>query len=97
MDASARAVAAVFHEPGLYVTEANFLVKPGAEPHSPVSQEDDGLLFTILYNSSSDTSLAALLEPQTMKLVEAFDMGGVIPYHSHGVICQTSGKCFSNP
>ena len=91
VDSRGRRVAATFHVPGVYVTEANFIPRPGA------ADEDDGLLLSVLYNSTADTSLVALLDGKTMGLVEAFALGTVIPYHSHGVACQPAGRCFTNP
>ena len=91
VDARRRSVAAAFHSPGVYVTEANFIPRPNA------ADEDDGLLLSVLYNSTADTSLVAILDGRTMALVEAFALGTVIPYHSHGVVCQPGGRCFTNP
>ena len=98
----------VYNEPGVYVMEVNFLPRPGAtevaashcpriEDSARCVQEDDGLLFSIFYDSNVDSSFIALIDPVTMKLQYKVDMGVVIPYHSHGVLCKSDGKCFANP
>jgi carotenoid cleavage dioxygenase-like enzyme len=91
IDAKERKVVSVYNEPGVYVMEVNFLPRPGA------TEEDDGLLFSIFYDSNVDSSFIALIDPVTMKLQYKVDMGVVIPYHSHGVLCKSDGKCFANP
>lgn len=91
IDGQGRRVVAAFHIPGVYVMEANFIPRPGA------TEEDDGLLFSVFYNSTADVSFTAFIDPKTMELVATVDMGTVIPYHSHGAMCLPSGKCHSNP
>jgi len=86
-----RKVVATWSEPGVYTTEANFIPRPGA------TEEDDGVLFSMMYDSNIDQSLVVLLEPKTLKLISKTPIGFVIPYHSHGVLCNAAGKCFPNP
>lgn len=94
IDQKERRVVEVYHEAGVYVMETNFIPRPGA------TEEEDGLLFSIFYNSTADSSFMAMLDPKTMRIVEKVEMGMVIPYHSHGVLClpgASDRKCFSNP
>merc|ERR1719183_1786324 len=86
-----RKVVAQWSKPGVYTTEANFIPRPGA------TEEDDGVLFSLMYNSNIDQSLAILLEPKTMNLIGKATLDMVIPYHSHGVLCNADGRCFPNP
>jgi len=91
IDGKERRVVATYREPGVYVMEVNFIPRPGA------TKEDDGLLFSIFYNATADSSFIAMIDPANMQLVQKVEMGTVIPYHSHGVLCLPGGKCFANP
>jgi len=90
-DVKQRKVVATWSEPGVYTTEANFIPRPGA------TEEDDGVLFSLMYDSKIDSSIVVLLDAKTLKLIGKTDLGMVIPYHSHGVLCQADGRCFPNP
>lgn len=86
-----RKVLAMWKEEGVYTTEANFIPRPGA------SEEDDGVLFSIMYDSKVDQSMVVLLNAKDLSLIGKEHIGFVVPYHSHGVLCNEKGKCFSNP
>jgi len=90
-DNQERKVVATFHKPGWFTTEANFIPRPGA------TEEDDGVLFSVMYNSNDDVSVIVLLDPKTLKMITQVPLGLVLPYHSHGVVCTDSKRCFANP
>jgi carotenoid cleavage dioxygenase-like enzyme len=80
-----------WHEDGIFLTEASFFPRGNEE-----NLEDDGVLFTIAYNSSENLSYGYLFEASSLTLVDSYALGIMIPFHAHGVTC--SGKtCFSNP
>jgi torulene dioxygenase len=90
-DVTERKVVAKWSAPGVYTTEAQFIPRPGA------TEEEDGVLFTVLYDSNIDKSVVALLNPRALTLIGNVTLDFVIPYHSHGVSCNPKGKCFTNP
>ena len=90
-DAQERKVVAVWKEPGVYTTEANFIPRPGG------TAEDDGVLFSVMYDSNIDDSILVLLDARNLTLIGKSPLGMVIPYHSHGVLCNAKGRCFANP
>jgi len=90
-DNEKREVVAFWKEEGVYTTEANFIPRPGA------TREDDGVLFSVMYDSNEDSSIVVLLNATTMALIGRSDLGMVIPYHSHGVLCDAKKKCYPNP
>jgi carotenoid cleavage dioxygenase-like enzyme len=88
-------VANTWSAPGIYVTEAEFIpVEPTSDAAAPA--EDDGVLFSILYNETSDDSSVALFDAQSLTLLAQYSLQGVVPFHAHGLICH-KGRCYPNP
>jgi len=92
-DVQTRQVVRSWHEPGVYVTEGDF-VPTGVE-------EDDGLLLSVLFNSTSDESSLAVFDARNLFLLQQFPFGpgNVVPFHAHGIVCTPANgnRCFSNP
>jgi beta,beta-carotene 9',10'-dioxygenase len=80
-----------YSAPNTFFTEADFVPRPGA------TTEDDGLLLTVVYDVSTDTSSLSILDAQTLKLVDTYKLNQVIPFHAHGIVCTDSKKCYTNP
>lgn len=83
-------------EKGVYVTEADFIPNPSA------STEDDGVLVTVIYNSTSDKSHFVIIDAQTMTFDSSYAMDSVIPFHAHGISCAwdagaKKSHCYTNP
>ena len=83
-------VVASWSSPDVYFTEADFVPKVGGA-------EDAGALLTVLYNASSSESSLAVFDAETLKLLSQTPLGGVIPFHAHGIVCPNGRACFSNP
>jgi len=83
-------IAASWSAPNVYVSEADFV------PHSGAVGEDDGLLISVLYNATADTSSLAIFNATSLEPVIEYPLSGVVPFHAHGIVC-TGAKCFSNP
>lgn len=84
-------IAAEWHRDNIFLTEANFIPR-GDESGA----EDDGVLFTIAYNSEENMSYAYLFDAATLDLVDSYCLETMVPFHAHGIICK-EGTCFSNP
>ena len=92
IDRHAGSVAQSWSEPGIYLTEFDFVPR-GQE----VGDELDGVLLTILYNSTSDESSFAVFCPRKMEPLALYHMKSVVPFHAHGISCLVDGTCFTNP
>jgi hypothetical protein len=89
-------IAAEWAAPNVYLTEASFL--PLDDAGGATAQEDDGVLLSVLYNATSDASAFAIFNASTLALLESIPLGGVLPFHAHGIVCPGGGeKCFTNP
>jgi len=100
IDVTTRAVEKQWHAPGVYLTEAGFIpvtrnTSPGRRGGS-LQQEDSGILLSVAYNASSDTSFVAIYDAQSLRLLDQYSLEQVIPFHAHGISC-VSGECFTNP
>ncbi len=81
---------ASFSDSGLYFTEADFIPLGGDD-------EDDGVLLTIAYNSTSDESLLIFLDAKDLTVLSSSSFGFVIPFHAHGISCAKDQACWTNP
>lgn len=84
-------IMAEWYQEGIYLTEANFVPRGNEQ-----SAEDDGVLFTIAYNSAENMSYAYIFEASSLELVDSYSLGTMVPFHAHGVTCMGE-TCFSNP
>lgn len=97
VDAQKRTIAAEWSAPNVYVTEADFIPRNDkASVGGDGSDEDDGVLVSVLYNATSDTSVFGIFDAKTLKKVDEYPMTQVIPFHAHGISCK-GARCFSNP
>jgi carotenoid cleavage dioxygenase-like enzyme len=76
---------------GCYFTEADFI--PGL---NGATDEDDGLLSSIVYNATSDKSFALLLDAKTLLVKDSTPLPFVVPFHAHGIV-KTQNRIYSNP
>ena len=92
--ASGASVVASWSSPDVYLTEADFVPTPsgGSAP-----KEDAGLLLTVLYNSSADTSFFGVFDAQTLVPAGIYPLGRTVPFHAHGIVCLPGEPCFTNP
>lgn len=91
MDTQARKVAASWSQPGIYVTEADFIGRPGA------TAEDDGVLLSLAYNQTSHRSHFLLLDARNLREIATYQLDASYPFHAHGIVCPPKGPCFTNP
>jgi len=95
-DAQGGAVLKEWSAPNVYVTEADFIPRSTA----PGSAEDDGVLVSVIYNSTSDSSAFAVFDAETLALLDTYSLPEVVPFHAHGISCRpkvSGGHCFPNP
>ena len=85
------AIVAEWSAPGVFVAEADFF------PFENSSTEDDGLLLTLIYNVTDQTSSLGVLWATNLTLVEQLPLGGFLPFQAHGIVCPAGGACYSNP
>ena len=83
-------IAASWSEENVYVSEADFVPVPDA------ASEDDGLLLSVLYNSTSDASSLMVFNATSLAPMLEYKLVGVVPFHAHGLVCVNS-KCYTNP
>ncbi len=83
-------VVASWSAPDVYFTEADFVPKAGGA-------EDSGLLLSVLYNATSSESSLAVFDAESLQLRSQTPLGGVIPFHAHGIVCPNGRPCISNP
>eukprot|EP00937_MAST-01D_sp_MAST-1D-sp2_P007012 g7012.t1 len=94
LDASTRRVTQRWSAPGVLFTEADFVPRPGAD----LSQrDDDGVLLSVLYNTTSDSSSLAVFDAQSLALLDTFELGQALPFHAHGIVCPPGEACYTNP
>jgi carotenoid cleavage dioxygenase-like enzyme len=94
LDVKDRTVVGAWSAPDVFLTEADFIPRGAAgEPAS----EDDGVLVSILYNSTKDESSLAFFDAKSLNMLEQHSLGFVAPFHAHGIICESGRPCYTNP
>ena len=89
-DGSSRSVVKSWSAPGVQVSEADFIPRPGG------TEEDDGVIVSVLYNTATDKSSVGVFDPKTMEKLDEVPLTQVIPFHAHGISC-VSDECYTNP
>eukprot|EP00667_Euglena_gracilis_P006298 EG_transcript_6348 len=76
----------------VYTAEGEFIARPGA------ADEDDGVLFSVGYNSTEDRSSVFILDARTLSVLATLPLDRVVPFHAHGIVCRGSPRrCTPNP
>mmetsp|Transcript_160474 Transcript_160474/g.389749 ORF Transcript_160474/g.389749 Transcript_160474/m.389749 type:complete len:548 (+) Transcript_160474:239-1882(+) len=91
LNAQTRTVEKSWAAPGLFFTEADFIPRPGA------TQEDDGVLLSVVYNETADTSSVVVLDAANVTPIEVYKLPQVVPFHAHGISCPPGQRCWTNP
>lgn len=94
MDAKAGKVAKSWSSPGVFMTEFDFIPRTNS---TTLADEDDGVLVSIIYNATSDTSLFAVFDARKLVPLGMYKMESVVPFHAHGISCRANEECFTNP
>ncbi|CAB4893355.1 unannotated protein [freshwater metagenome] len=68
-----------WHEGGTYPGEPVFVARPGA------TDEDDGILLTVVLSEHRETSALVALDARTLETVGRAEVGHPIPYGFHGL------------
>ena len=55
------------------------------------------MLLSVLYNETADESFMGVFDATGLTLLDVYALGGVVPFHAHGIVCPTSERCFTNP
>eukprot|EP00440_Ansanella_granifera_P012682 gb/GFBE01013779.1/.p1 GENE.gb/GFBE01013779.1/~~gb/GFBE01013779.1/.p1 ORF type:complete len:537 (+),score=124.85 gb/GFBE01013779.1/:1-1611(+) len=92
VDAQKRAVVNTWSSDGIYLTEADFIPRRNSE-----GQEDSGILISVLYNSTSDSSSLGLFDASSLAMINQYQLNSVIPFHAHGIVCESGKPCYPNP
>lgn len=96
VDVQSRSVSKTWSSEGIYLTEADFIPRNSKLPESK-QVEDDGILVSVVYNSTSDSSNLALFDAQTLELLSLHPLAFVVPFHAHGIVCHGADSCYTNP
>lgn len=91
VDVQSRAVSKSWAADGIFFTEADFI------PRKSSLSEDDGILISVLYNTTSDKSTLGLFDASSLALVGQYELSMVVPFHAHGIVCEGSKPCYTNP
>jgi len=94
VDRQSRTISAQWSSDGVFVTEADFIpLSNGVQP----GDEDVGVLVSVLYNSTTDSSTIALFNSSDLTLLQMYPMGYPVPFHAHGISCAPNKPCWTNP
>ena len=92
VDSNQRAVVRTWSSPGMLLTEPTFVPVPDG------SAEDDGVLVSVLFNSTSNTSVLAVFDAHELAPVSMQQLPAIIPFHAHAVTCLPGAPhCLTNP
>ena len=91
IDRQSGQVAASWDKSNVFLTEADFIPRPGA------TEEDDGVLITITYDNDADESFLMILNAKDLSEIASFPFNYAIPFHAHGISCRKDGACWTNP
>jgi len=59
--------------------------------------EDDGVLLSILYNATSDSSSVGIFDAKDLQLLLQYPLSFAVPFHAHGISCARGLDCWTNP
>ena len=82
--------------PNVYMTEFDF-VPTANENNQHAFAEDDGVLLSVLYNATDDSSLFGIFNASSLQPLALMPMAHTVPFHAHGIICKQGIPCFTNP
>ena len=93
VDVKQRVVAKEWYSDGIYLTEADFIPRPGG------TAEDDGVLVSVMYNSTANSSSLGIFDATNLALLANPPLGYLVPFHAHGISCPPGGidGCYTNP
>ena len=97
VDVKQRLVSSEWHSDGIFLTEADFIPRPGG------TAEDDGVLVSVMYNSTANSSSLGIFDAASLKLITNQPLGYLVPFHAHGISCPPGGVagstagCYTNP
>merc|ERR1712072_859186 len=94
VDSKQRQIVKMWSSPGVYVTEFGFAPRTNS---TDADAEDDGVLLTILYNSTEDKSYFGIFDAKALEPIGLYALQSVVPFHAHGIICRANERCFTNP
>ena len=78
-----------WRQDGLLVTEADYVPREKADtdnrPPAEKAEEDDGVLLSVVYNTTSDESSLIILQANDLSLRASLPLDGdVLSFHAHG-------------
>mmetsp|Transcript_24814 Transcript_24814/g.69512 ORF Transcript_24814/g.69512 Transcript_24814/m.69512 type:complete len:535 (-) Transcript_24814:1634-3238(-) len=79
-----------WHEDDVFVTEASYVPRDG-DPN-----EDSGVLLSVLYNSTADSSELGIFSAASLEKIDSYPLPSVVPFHAHGMTCDVT-RCYPNP
>jgi len=100
-DREKRVPVAQWSDESIFVTEAGFVPRTtnGQKNVKGKKQfdEDDGVLLSILYNATSDSSSVGIFDAKDLQLLLQYPLSFTVPFHAHGISCARGFECWTNP
>lgn len=95
VDTQLQVIANTWSADGVFFTEADFIPRRLQDAGDPA--EDDGILISVLYNTTSDRSSLGLFDAASLSLLGQYELEMVVPFHAHGIVCENPKRCYTNP
>jgi carotenoid cleavage dioxygenase-like enzyme len=78
-------VVAAWHEENCFPSEAQFVPKPVKAGEDKITEEDAGVLISIVLDSARSTSFVLVLDAQDLKVLARVELNKLIPLSfAHG-------------
>lgn len=97
VDVHTNEIAKEWSSPNVYLTEFDFVPTANDKKEAFQLKEDDGVLLSVLYNATNDSSMFGVFNASTIQPIGIYPMEQTVPFHAHGIICKAGKPCFTNP
>lgn len=76
---------AAWHEENCYPSEAQFIPKPNKIGEDKINEEDEGVLISIIMDSTRSTSFVLVLDAHDLKVLARIELNKLVPLSfAHG-------------
>jgi carotenoid cleavage dioxygenase-like enzyme len=97
VDVRSNEIVKEWSSPNVYLTEFDFVPTANDRKEAFQLEEDDGILLSILYNATNDSSMFGVFNASTIEPIGIYPMEHTVPFHAHGIVCKPGNPCFTNP